>query len=116
MNEYIIIIKKILLEDYAKLFMRTEAEVKIYIETMIRPILAYTTETRAETKRIKQMIAGVTLWTKKPISLFENNIQEAVKRTKYRKREWNEQVERIEERSLAFVCKNSKLTCRRPPG
>lgn len=89
--------------------MTLESKVRIY-KTMVRPILTYATETRAETMKTKQkmrtadikilrLIVGVSLTDKQK---HKREMQDIVK-SKVRKRQWNDYVNRMKEIRLAFI-------------
>lgn len=109
-------------------YMTAQSKVKIY-KTMVRPIITYATETRAETKKTKQKmrtaemkilrsISGVTLRDRQTNKSVRErcSVQDVVKWTKVRKREWNEHVDRMDEGRLAKICKIGRPKGRRPPG
>ncbi|XP_045466561.1 uncharacterized protein LOC123675258 [Harmonia axyridis] len=96
---------------------------------MVRPIMTYAVETRAETERTKQQlrtmkmrilrrISGVTLrdrQTNKSIRQ-RTGVQDVVKWSRQRRRDWRDHVDRMESDRIAYICKNEQPRGRRKPG
>ncbi|XP_045475000.1 uncharacterized protein LOC123680922 [Harmonia axyridis] len=109
-------------------YMLQETKVRLY-KAMVRPIMTYAVETRAETERTKQKlrtiemrilrrISGVTLrdrQTNKSIRQ-RTGVQDVVKWSRQRRRDWRDHVDRMESDRIAYICKNEQPRGRRKPG
>lgn len=109
--------------------MSIESKARIY-RTTIRPVLTYAAETRADTRRTKNLlrttemrilrsIAGVTLWDRRRSSDIRrtcDNMPDIVRWTRGRRREWKSHVERMDEDRLAKIVYTEKPNTRRPTG
>ncbi|XP_072159004.1 uncharacterized protein [Bemisia tabaci] len=94
-------------------YMARESKVRVY-KTIVRPVLTFAAETRAETKRTKQQfrtvemkvlrkIAGFTLWDHQTNESIRDacNVQDVAKWTRMRRMMWSEHVDRMDEERLA---------------
>ncbi|XP_045477896.1 uncharacterized protein LOC123683044 [Harmonia axyridis] len=108
--------------------MTAESKVRIY-KTVVRPILTYAAETRAETAttksllrstemRILRTIEGVTLRDQIRSSVIrdELKVQDVVRFVRSRRRNWRDHVDRMGTDRLAKWAKNERPNTRRPPG
>lgn len=109
-------------------YMARESKVRVY-KTIVRPVLTFATETRAETKRTKQQfrtvemkvlrkIAGFTLWDHQTNESIRDacNVQDVAKWTRMRRKMWSEHVDRMDEERLAKVCMTGQPIGKRLPG
>lgn len=109
-------------------YMSTQSKVRIY-KTVVRPVLTYATETRAETTRTKSIMRAAemkTLRTIKGVSLRDQirstairedlKIQDVVRFTRARRRYWRDHVDRMTDDQWAKWAKNEKPNSKRPPG
>ena len=100
-------------------YMSTECKVRIY-KTNVRPVLTYASETRAETACIKQLLRTTEMKTIRAIhrkTLRDklrsdhlrhlSGIQDIVKWTEDRRREWDANVGRMEDNRLAKIARDS---------
>nr|XP_018910888.1 PREDICTED: uncharacterized protein LOC109039726 [Bemisia tabaci] len=85
-------------------YMARESKVRVY-KTIVRPVLTFAAETRAETKRTKQQfrivemkvlrkIAGFQLWDHQTNESIRDacNVQDVAKWTRMRRKMWSEHV------------------------
>lgn len=109
-------------------FMNKDSKVRIY-KTIVRPVLTYAAETRAETQRTKQQfrtlemkvlrkIAGFTMWDRQQNAYVRDvcEVQDVAKWTRDRRRNWFEHVDRMDGERLAKVCMMGRPQGRRMPG
>ncbi|XP_055389920.1 uncharacterized protein LOC129618916 [Condylostylus longicornis] len=109
-------------------YMLIENKVRIY-KTCIRPILTYAAETRADTSKTKQrlrttemqtlrQICNYSLRDKKRSSDIRNmcGVQDIVRWTRSRRRNWRDHVHRMNENRLAKIAMTGQLTSKRPTG
>lgn len=109
-------------------YISTDSKVRIY-KTVVRPILTYAVETRADTAKTKNMMRVAemkTLRTIKGVSLRDQirsdairedlNIQDVVRFTRSRRRYWRDHVDRMTEDRWAKWAKDGRPNSRRPPG
>ena len=108
--------------------MSTEAKIRIY-KVVVRPIMTYGAETRADTERTKQLmrsaemitlrsITGRTLWDRvrnKDIRK-ECNLQDIAKWIKGRREAWNEHVGRASAERLLRIARDGRPATKRPRG
>jgi len=107
--------------------MTTESKIKIY-KAVIRPIMTYGAESRADTAKTKQLLKTTEMNTlrailgktrldrMKNIDILERcNIQTVTKFVKNRRKAWNEHVDRAEQRLIKLV-RDAKPNSKRPPG
>ena len=100
--------------------MSTECKVRIY-KTNVRPVLTYTSETRAETAYTQQLLRTTEMKTIRAINgktlrdkirsdhLRDlSGIQDIIKWTEVRRREWDAHVGRMEDNRLAKVARDSR--------
>jgi len=101
-------------------YMSTECKVLIY-KTNVRPVLTYASETRVETAYTQQLLRTTEMKTIRAIHgkmlsdkigsdhlLNLSGIQDIIKRTEVRRREWDARVGRIEDKSLAKIARDSR--------
>jgi len=101
-------------------YMSTESKVRIY-KTNVPPALAYVSETRAETTYTQQLlrtteiktiraIHGKTLRDKIRSDQLRHlrGIQDIIKWTNDRRREWDAHVERMEDNLLAKIARDNR--------
>jgi len=101
-------------------YMSTESKVRIY-KTNVRPVLAYTSETRAETTYTQQLLRTTEMKTIRAIhrkTLRDkirsdqlrhlSGIQDIIKWTNDRRREWDVHVERMEDNRLAKIARDNR--------
>lgn len=109
-------------------YMAKESKVRVY-KTVVRPVLTYAAETRADTKRTKQQLRTVEMKVLRKIAGFtlrdrqtnesireECQIQDIAKWTKMRRKMWSEHVERMEGERLAKICMVGRPHSQRQPG
>ena len=109
-------------------FMSTESKVKIY-KAMVRPVMTYGAETRAETSRTKQLIRTVEMNTlraivgKTRLDRVRNStvreqcgVQDVSKFVKVRRKAWNEHVSRAGDTRLIKIVRDNKPEGKRYPG
>ncbi|CAH0383760.1 unnamed protein product [Bemisia tabaci] len=105
-----------------------ESKVRVY-KTVVRPVLTYAAETRADTKRTKQQLRTVEMKVLRKIAGFtlrdrqtnesireECQIQDIAKWTKMRRKMWSEHVERMDGERLAKICMVGRPHSQRQPG
>ena len=98
--------------------MSTESKVKIY-KAMVRPVMTYGAETRAETSRTKQLIRTVEMNTlraivgKTRLDRVRNStvreqcrVQDVSKFVKVRRKAWNEHVSRAGDTRLIKIVRD----------
>jgi hypothetical protein len=101
-------------------YMSTECKARIY-KTSVHPVLTYASETRAETAYSQQFLRTTEMKTIRAIhgrTLRDkicsdhlrhlSGIQEIIKWTKVRRREWDGHVERMEDNRLAKIAGDSR--------
>lgn len=109
-------------------YMSIESKVRIY-KTCVRPVMTYAVETRAEnstTKRITRTaemrvlrsIAGYTLRDhQRNEDIRERcNVQDIVRWSRSRRREWRDHVERMDDNRLPKIARDGLPRSTRPPG
>jgi hypothetical protein len=107
-------------------YMPVESKIKIY-KAVVRPIMTYGAESRADTTKTKQLlkttemntlraILGKTRFDRmKNIDILEQcNIQAVTKFVKDRRKAWNEHVGRAER--LIKLVRDARPNSKRPPG
>ena len=92
--------------------MSTESKVRIY-KTNVHPVLAYASEARAETTNTQQLLRATEMKTIRAIhgkTLRDKirGIQDIVKWTNDRRREWDAHVERMEDNRLAKIARDNR--------
>jgi len=105
-------------------YMSTERKVRIY-KTNVRPMLTYASETRAETAYTEQLLRTTDMKTKRAIhgkTLRDkirsdhlrqlSRIQDMIKWTEDRRREWDAHVGRMEDNRLAKIARDSRPQAR----
>ena len=108
--------------------MNIRSKVRIY-KTCVRPLLTYGIETRADTKQTEQIvtktemstlrsIAGFTRWDMKSNEEVRQicDVQDVIKWSRKRRKEWNRHVLRMGDRRLAKMALTGKPVTTRPPG
>mgnify|MGYP006948248671 FL=1 len=102
--------------------------VRLY-KTCVRPVMTYAIETRAETAATKKLlrttemktlrsIAGYTLRDRKRNELIREqcNIQDIVRWSRQRRREWRDHVNRMDDEKLAKIAMSEKPNTLRQSG
>ena len=108
--------------------MSLESKIKIY-RTCVRPIMTYGIEARADTKSTKRKLrtlemrilrrsAGFSLYDRQRNDHIRElcKVEDVVKWSKHRRREWNAHVDRMEDNRLAKICRDNKPLGTRPVG
>ena len=101
-------------------YMSTESTVRIY-KTIVRPVLTYASETRAETTYTQQLLRTIEMKTIRAIhgkTLRDkirsdqlrqlSGIQDVIKWTNVRRKEWDAHVERVEDNRLAKIARGNR--------
>ena len=101
-------------------YMSTESKVRIY-KTIVRPVLTYASETRAETTYTQQLLRTIEMKTIRAIhgkTLRDkirsdqlrqlSGIQDIIKWTNVRRKEWDAHVERMEDNRLAKIARDNR--------
>jgi hypothetical protein len=107
--------------------MSTESKIKIF-KAILRPIMTYGAESRADTAKTKRILKATEMNTfraifgktrldrMKNIEVMERcNIQAVAKFVQSRGKAWNEHVDRAEQRLIKLV-RDAKPNSNRPPG
>ena len=106
-------------------YMSTEIKVRIY-KTIVRPVLTYASEMRAETTYTQQLLRTIEMKTVRAIhgkTLRDkirsdqlqqlSGIQGIIKWTNARRKEWDAHVERMEDNRLAKIARDNPQGVRR---
>ena len=101
-------------------YMSTESKVRIY-KTNVRSVLTYASETKTETTYTQQLLRTAEMKTIRAIhgkTLRDKirGIQDIVKWTNDRRREWDAHVERMEDNRLAKTARDNRLQGLRSQG
>ena len=101
-------------------YMSTESKVRIY-KTIVRPVLTYASETRAETTYTQQLLwtiemktiratHGKTLRDKIRSDQLRqlSGIQDIIKWVNVQRKEWDAHVERMEDNRLAKIARDNR--------
>lgn len=109
-------------------FLNIDSKVRIY-KSCIRPIMTYAVETRADTSKTKHLlrktemrvlrtITGKTLRDRIRSETIRETckVQDIVRWTRQRRRDWNEHVSRMDNNRIARMARDGKVGGRRLPG
>ena len=109
-------------------YLRTETKVRIY-KSVVRPVLTYTSETRADSSKTKQMLESQEMNTLRRIigktrldrvrneyAREQCEIQPINDWVIRRRQEWNDHVSRMDANRIAKITRDNIPTGRRSPG
>ncbi|XP_055385812.1 uncharacterized protein LOC129614885 [Condylostylus longicornis] len=109
-------------------YMLIDNKVRIY-KTCVRPIMTYAVETRADTAKTEQILRRTEMKTLRQICGYTLRdkirnedirstceIQDVVRWTRCRRRNWRDHVNRMSENRIAKIAMNNRPSTRRPVG